>query len=40
MFAQVGFKGETKRVLRAQRWEKDRNLRELDRGCWKVGDER
>jgi len=35
VFAQVGFKGETKRVLRAEREreEKDRNLRELSRGC-------
>jgi len=32
MFAQVGSKGETKRVLRAERGEKDRNLRELGRG--------
>jgi len=29
----MGFKGETKRVLRAERGEKDRNLRELGRGC-------
>jgi len=26
MFAQVGFKGETKRVLKAEREENDRNL--------------
>jgi len=29
----VDFKGETKRVLRAEREEKDRDLRELGRGC-------
>jgi len=33
VFAQVGFKGETKGVLRAEGGEKDRILRELGRGC-------
>jgi len=27
------YEGETKRVLRAERGEKDRNLRKLGRGC-------
>jgi len=40
VFAQVGFKGEMKRVLRAERGEKGRNLRELGRGCPEVGGER
>jgi len=40
VFAQVGFKGETNRVLRAERREKDRILRELGRGCYEVGGER
>jgi len=40
MFVQVGFKGGTKRVLRAKRGKKDRNLRELSRGCQEIGGER
>jgi len=37
VFALVGFKGETKRVLRAEREEEYRILRELGRGCYEVG---
>jgi len=33
VFAQVSFKEETKRVLRAERGKKDGNLRELGCGC-------